>query len=137
MNEKSFVREAAELADCDERRAEALTFAVFQELRDRLTPNEATKVAAQLPTSLKMLWMSFDRPDRHVRRVHELQFVRDVARMAALETEGKAEQAVVAVFSALQDALGSSTGTTGAAGHVMSQLPTDLKKLWLAAGGRL
>jgi uncharacterized protein (DUF2267 family) len=137
MNEKSFVREVAELADCDERRAEALTFAVFQELRDRLTPNEAAKVAAQLPTSLKMLWMSFDRPDRHVRRVHELQFLGDVARMAALDTEGKAEQAVVAVFSALQDALGSSTGTTGAAGHVMSQLPTDLKKLWLAAGGRL
>lgn len=37
MNEKSFVREVAERADCDERRAEALTFAVFQELRDRLT----------------------------------------------------------------------------------------------------
>jgi uncharacterized protein (DUF2267 family) len=44
MNEKSFVREVAERADCDDRRAEALTFAVFQELRDRLTPNEAAKV---------------------------------------------------------------------------------------------
>ncbi len=137
MNEKSFVREVAERADCDERRAEALIFAVFQELRDRLTPNEAAKVAAQLPTSLKMLWMSFDRPDREVRRIHEPQFLYDVARMVALDTEGEAERAVVAVFSALQDAFGSPSGTTGTAGHVMSQLPTDLKRLWLAAGGQL
>ena len=136
MNEKSFVREVAELADCDERRAESLIFAVFQELRDRLTPNEAAKVAAHLPTSLKMLWMSFDRPDRHVRRVHEPQFLGDVARMAALDNEVEAERAVVAVFGALQDALGSSAGTSGVAGHVMSQLPTDLKQLWLDAGGQ-
>lgn len=136
MNEKSFVHEVAELADCDERRAETLIFAVFQELRDRLTPNEAAKVAAQLPSSLKMLWMSFDRPDRHVRRVHEPQFLGDVARMAGLNTENDAGKAVTAVFGALQDALGSSTGTTGLAGHVMSQLPTDLKQLWLAAGGQ-
>ena len=109
-------------------------FAVFQELRDRLTPNEAAKVAAQLPASLKMLWMSFERPDRQVRRVHEPQFLGEVARMAALNTDVEAERAVVAVFGALQDALGSSTGTTGVAGHVTSQLPTDLKRLWLAAG---
>jgi uncharacterized protein (DUF2267 family) len=61
MNEKSFVHEVAQFVDCDERRAEAVIFAVFQELRDRLTPNEAAKVASQLPASLKMLWMSFDR----------------------------------------------------------------------------
>jgi uncharacterized protein (DUF2267 family) len=137
MNDKSFVQEVAQFADCDERRAEILIFAVFQELRDRLTPNEAAKVGAQLPRSLKMLWMSFDRPDRHVRRVHELQFISEVARMAALDAEGATEQAVLAVFSALQDALGSSTGTTGTAGDVMSQLPTDLRQLWLAAGGQL
>ena len=135
MNEKSFIREVAERADCDERRAEILTFAVFQELRDRLTPNEAAKVASQLPASLKMLWMSFDRPDRHVRRVHEPQFLNEVRRMAGLETENEAERAVAAVFSALQWAFGSPSGTKGTAGHVMSQLPTDLKQLWLHAGG--
>jgi uncharacterized protein (DUF2267 family) len=137
MNEKSFVREVAERADCDERRAETLIFAVFQELRDRLTPNEAAKVAAQLPTSLKMLWMSFDRPDRQVRRIHEPQFLFDVVQMAALDTVAEAERAVVAVFSALQDAFGSPSGTSGTAGHIMSQLPNDLKRLWLAAGGGL
>jgi uncharacterized protein (DUF2267 family) len=134
MNEKSFIRDVADRAECDERRAEILTFAVFQELRDRLTPNEAAKVAAQLPHSLKMLWMSFDRPDRRVRRVHESQFLNEVARMTALDSEDEAERAVIAVFGALQDALGYLGGAAGTAGHVMSQLPNDLKRLWLAAG---
>ncbi|MFZ2064318.1 MAG: DUF2267 domain-containing protein [Candidatus Binatus sp.] len=133
MNEKSFVREVAQFVDYDERRAEAVIFAVFQELRDRLTPDEAAKVAAQLPASLKMLWVSFDRPDRQVRRLHEPQFLGEVGRMAAIDNEIETERAVVAVFGALQDALGSVTGTTGAAGHVMGQLPADLKRLWLAA----
>jgi uncharacterized protein (DUF2267 family) len=133
MKEKSFVREVAELADCDERRAETLIFAVFQELRDRLTPNEAAKVASQLPASLKMLWLSFDRPDRQVRRVDEPRFLYDVAQMTSLDTELEAERAVVAVFSTLQDAFGSTDGASGMAGHVLSQLPTDLKRLWLAA----
>ena len=133
MNERSFVRQVAERADCEDRRAETLIFAVFQELRDRLTPKEASDVAAQLPTSLKMLWMSFDRPDRKVRRVHEGQFLREVARMAGLEDATAAENAVTAVFAVLQEALGSPTGTEGEAWHVMSQLPADLKRLWLSA----
>jgi uncharacterized protein (DUF2267 family) len=135
MNERSFVREVAERALCDERRAEILIFAVFQELRDRLTPKEAADVAAQLPTSLKMLWTSFDRLERKVRRLHEGQFLSEVARMAGLESEtGAEEQAVSAVFAVLQEALGSPTGTEGQAGHVYSQLPTDLKRLWRRAG---
>jgi uncharacterized protein (DUF2267 family) len=134
MNERSFVRQVAERADCDDRRAGTLIFAVFQELRDRLTPKEGTDVAAQLPTSLKMLWMSFDRPERKVRRVHEGQFLREVARMAGLEGEREAETAVAAVFAVLQEALGSPDGTQGEAWHVMSQLPADLKQLWLNAG---
>jgi uncharacterized protein (DUF2267 family) len=137
MNERSFVREVAELVDCDERRAETLIFAVFQELRDRLTPKEAADVAAQLPTSLKMLWMSFDRPERKVRRVHEGQFLREVARMAGLEDENEAATAVAAVFAVLQEALGSPGGTEGEAWHVMSQLPADLKQLWLNASKML
>lgn len=133
MNERSFVRQVAERVACDERRAETLIFAVFQELRDRLTPKEASDVAAQLPMSLKMLWESFDRPDRKVRRLHEGQFLHEVARMAGLEDERTAETAVAAVFAVLQEALGSPTGTRGEAWHVMSQLPADLKRLWLSA----
>ena len=134
MNERSFVRQVADRLDCDERRAETLIFSVFQELRDRLTPEEAADVVAQLPSSLKMLWMSFDRPNRKVRRIHEGQFLREVARMAGLDDELESEEAVTAVFAVLQEALGSPTGTEGEAWHVLSQLPADLKRLWLSAG---
>jgi uncharacterized protein (DUF2267 family) len=113
VNERAFISEVAERAECDPRRAETLTFAVFQELRDRLTPDEAAKVAAQLPASLKMLWLSFDRPDRHVRRVHESQFLYEVARMAALESGADAERAVMAVFPHCRRRLAVLTGQRG------------------------
>ena len=133
MKDKTFVCDVAYRFGCDERRAETLIFAVFQELRDRLTPQEAADVAAQLPTSLKMLWLSFDYPGRRVRRLHEYRFLEEVRRMAGLEDESRAEEAVVCVFSVLQGALGSPTGQEGEARHVFSQLPRDLKELWLTA----
>jgi uncharacterized protein (DUF2267 family) len=133
MKDRAFVHEVAERLGCDSRRAETLIFAVFQELRDRLTAEEAADVAAQLPASLKMLWMSFDYPGRGVRRVHEYQFLEEVRRMAGLEDESQAETAVIGVFGVLQEALSSPTGREGEARHVFSQLPSDLKDLWLRA----
>jgi uncharacterized protein (DUF2267 family) len=53
-----------------------------------------------------------DRPDRQVRRMHETQFLGEVGRMAGIDKELESERAVIAVFGALQDALGSATGTT-------------------------
>jgi uncharacterized protein (DUF2267 family) len=137
MDKRAFFKTVAQDVGCDERRAEALTFAVFQELRDRLTPGEAADVDAQLPAGLKPLWEFLERPGRHVRRVHELQFIGEVRLIASLTDEVEAERAVVAVFAALQELLGSSTGMEGEAWDVMSQLPKDLKKLWLGAQQRV
>jgi uncharacterized protein (DUF2267 family) len=47
-----------------------------------------------------------ERPNREVPRVHEHQFLNEVARMTALESEAAAERAVVVVFCALQNASG-------------------------------
>lgn len=134
MDDQTFLHEVADRVASDLRRAEALTFAVFQELRDRITPDEAEHVAAQLPKRLKMMWMSLDRPNRPVRRVHVREFIGEVRRMAGLPDDDEARRAVVAVFAALQKLLGSPTGQEGEAWDVMSQLPKDLKKLWLEAG---
>ena len=133
MDEKSFVHEVAVRVRCDERRAESLIFAVFTELRDHLTRREASDVAAQLPVPLKRLWLSFDRPERQVRRVHLAEFVGEVRRMAGLPDDIEAERAIRAVFKVLQKSLGSPTGISGEAWDVMSQLPRDLKQLWIAA----
>jgi uncharacterized protein (DUF2267 family) len=136
MDKREFIHRVAERVGCDERWAESLTFAVFQELRDRLTPSEASDVDAQLPAGLKNLWESLDRPNRQVRRVHGAQFIGEVRLIASLPDEKEAERAVIAVFATLQELLNSPSGMEGEAWDVMSQLPKDLKKLWLNARQR-
>ena len=133
MQDLAFFKDVMGRAGCDLRRAEGLTFVVFQELRDRITPQEALHVAAQLPKRLKMMWMSLEHPDRKVHRVSGEQFIWEVRRMAGLVDDVEAERAVSAVFAALQQLLGSPTGQEGEAWDVMSQLPKDLKKLWTEA----
>lgn len=133
MQDRQFFKDVMERIGCDLRRAEGLTFAVFQELRDRITPNEAAHVAAQLPKRLKMMWMSLEDPERKVHRVTGEQFVWEVRRMAGLADDAEAERAVSAIFAELQKLLGSPTGQEGEAWDVMSQLPKDLKKLWAEA----
>jgi uncharacterized protein (DUF2267 family) len=133
MDERAFIHEVARRIACDEKRAEAVTFAVFQELRQRLTPHEGADLAAQMPEGLRKLWTSFEKPDRSVRRIHAEEFIGDVRRIAALSDDAEARRAVIAVFAELQRMVGSSHGVEGEAWHVLSQLPKDLKRLWLEA----
>jgi uncharacterized protein (DUF2267 family) len=133
MNDATFIRQVAERLRCDEARAEALTFAVFYELRSRLPVKEAGDVAAQLPSGLKSLWRESDRPGRPVEKIHEQEFVGRVRYVAALPDDREAERAVRAVFAALQRLLGSPTGLEGEAWDVFSVLPKDLKTLWRSA----
>jgi uncharacterized protein (DUF2267 family) len=133
MDKSRFIHEVADRLRCDKSRAEALIFAVFQELRQRITQKEAFDVAAQLPSGLKAMWLENERPNRGVVRMHEREFVGRVRRLAALPDDTEAERGVKAVFGVLQHALGSPTGKEGEAWDVFSQLPKDLKILWLGA----
>jgi uncharacterized protein (DUF2267 family) len=81
-------------------RAEAVTFVVFQELRDRLPPKEAADVGAQLPTGLRRLWRAADRPGWPVQNIHGHEFVEWVRQFAVLHDDREAERAVRAVFGA-------------------------------------
>lgn len=136
MDEKTFIRDVARRVACDEGRAEALVFAVFQELRERLTPKEASHVAAQMPSALKKLWTSYEKVDRPVRRIHAEEFIGEVRKIAALPDDVEARRAVIAVFGELQKMLGSPHGVEGEAWDIMAQLPKDLKKMWLEAAGQ-
>jgi uncharacterized protein (DUF2267 family) len=136
MDERTFIRDVGKRLACDERRADAVTLAVFRQLHDRLTPKEAADVEAQLPSALKRLWQERDRPERRVEKTHREEFVGLVQQAAALADTAEAERAILAVFATLQRLLGSPTGTEGEAWDVFSQLPKDLKRLWLAAADR-
>jgi uncharacterized protein (DUF2267 family) len=118
---------------CDSQRAETLTFVVFQELRDRLTAKEAADVAVQLPAQLKKLWLEPRDGANHGNRTHRAEFVGRVRQRAVLPDDAEAERAVKAVFAALQRLLGSRTGLEGEAWDIFSQLPKDLKQLWVEA----
>src|SRR5258705_9204440 len=115
MDERTFLRGIEDRLGCDERRAEAVTFAVFGELRDRISPEERRDLQAQLPTGLKRLWSVGDREDRPPTRIERDEFVGRVRQRAVLPDDGEAERAVRAVFAQLQLLLGSPTGREGEA----------------------
>jgi|SRR5271166_2226603 len=136
MNESTFIKEVAHNLQCDERRAEDLIFAVFQELRNRLTPYEAAAAAAQMPSGLKRLWQSLDHSDRRIEKTHQAQFIEHVRTRTMLPNDWEARQVILAVFRELQRLLGSPTGREGEAWDIYSQLPKDLKNLWVEAGAQ-
>jgi uncharacterized protein (DUF2267 family) len=134
MDDFTFIRDVAERLGCDHRAARTTVSAVFRALRDRLTPEEAGDVAANLPPVLRSLWQEQERPGRAVERMRAREFFGRVRRSAGLLDDAAAERAVRAVFRELQTLLGSPHGDEGEAWDVFSQLPKDLKQLWLAAG---
>jgi uncharacterized protein (DUF2267 family) len=136
MNERRFFHQVASALGCDEQRAQSIVFIVFQELRARITPKEAADVAAQLPTGLKKLWLEDETRDRTVQRTHLTDFLGRVRQRGALADDHEAERGTRAVFGALQLLLGSATGTEGEAWDIFSQLPKDLKLLWLESARR-
>jgi uncharacterized protein (DUF2267 family) len=133
MTKEQFIAQIAERLRCDAERAEGLAFAVLQTLRDRITAKEAADVAAQMPEGLRHFWTDNPRAGDEVDRIHREEFVGRVRRFAGLPDDVEAERAVRAVFAALQSLLGSATGMEGEAWDVFSQLPKDLKRLWLDA----
>lgn len=132
MEYEQFIREVEMHLGVDKDQAEKVTDAVLRELHDRLTPKEADDLGAQLPGHLKQVWHGFDKPGREVERTHKKDFVRYVAGKADLP-EDRASRAVKAVFRALQMALKAPSGQEGEAWDVLSQLPKDLKRVWLEA----
>jgi uncharacterized protein (DUF2267 family) len=133
MDHSTFFREVANRVGCDTARAEALSSAVFGELRDRLTVREVEHAEAQMDSQLKSIWRALDRPAGQVRRIHASRFVSEVRKMTGVTEDPEAERVVCAVFAALHRLFGSPSGLGGEAGHIMSQLPKDLRRLWLKA----
>jgi uncharacterized protein (DUF2267 family) len=108
--------------------AKYATAAVFHALRDRLTPDEADQVLAQLPRELKTVWEEGEEPERRPLKMHRDEFFERVRREAGLTSTQEARGMTRAVFAALKKQL--SPGETG---DVIDQLPKDLKEVWTEA----
>jgi uncharacterized protein (DUF2267 family) len=132
MDENKFLHELETRAELTREQAFKVAVAVLQELHDRLSAKEADDLAAHIPGEFKARWHAFDLPGREVRRTHKGDFVRHIAEAAEID-ELTASRGLMATFKALQMLLKSPTGQEGEAWDVLSQLPKDLKKTWLAA----
>jgi uncharacterized protein (DUF2267 family) len=99
--------------------------AVLHALRDRLTPDEARQLAAQLPRELRDTWEAGDRPGRSPQKLHRSEFYERVRREARLRSAREARAMTLAVFAALKGQI-----SPGEADDVLAQLPRDLKDLW-------
>lgn len=129
MDAQAFYRIVRErIGGADREHTRRGTAAVLQALRDRLTPEEADQVAAQLPGPLKAVWAAGDRLDRRPVRMDRAAFYERVRKEAGLRTGREAEWLTLAVFAALKAQL-----TPGEAEDVLAQLPKDLKETWVEA----
>lgn len=129
MTTQTFYRAVTDAGkDANLEAAKGATAAVFHALRDRLTPEEADQVKAQLPLELKSVWEEGEEPGRRPLKMHRDEFLERVRREAGLTSAQQALWMALAVFAALKKQL--SPGETG---DVFSQLPKDLKELWAEA----
>jgi len=108
--------------------AKRATAAVFHALRDRLTPDEADQVMAQLPRELKEVWEAGEAPERRPVKLDREEFYARVQRDTGVASSREGRWLTLAVFMALQKQL-----SPGEAEDVLAQLPKDLKEVWTEA----
>ena len=112
--------------------AEQVVTTVFQTLRDRITPEEADDVWAQLPSAWKELWDTgswWEKVSARVQGMNKLHRDEFIARVCGgISPLIPAEQAVRIVFHALKQQI-----SPGEAADVSAQLPEDLRTFWKAA----
>ena len=129
MKTQSFYRTVIQLSGEDNQQTvERATAAVLHALRDRLTPDEADQVMAQLPRGLQQVWEAGDTLGRVPLKLHLTEFYDRVKREAKLGTGSEARWMTLSVFAALNLQI-----SAGEAKDVLAQLPQDLKEIWLEA----
>jgi uncharacterized protein (DUF2267 family) len=126
MSARAFYRAVREGCGCSHEAAHRGVEAVLRALRDRLLPDEARQVRAQLPAELKVAWG--ERTGTPPTTLRREAFYARVQREAALGSRRAAREMTWAVFAALRQQL-----SPGEADDVLAQLPKDLKAVWTEA----
>ncbi|TVS17720.1 MAG: DUF2267 domain-containing protein [Planctomycetaceae bacterium] len=109
----------------DSQQAYRVLRAVLMALRDRLTVEEATDLAAQLPTLIRGFYYEGWNPSKTPTNERDLaSFLERVSRNLT-PIDGDPGEATRAVFKML-----STRITAGEIEHVKSNLPTDVQTLW-------
>jgi uncharacterized protein (DUF2267 family) len=114
----------------DRQRSYAALRGVLHAIRDRLPPQEAVDLAAQLPMLVRGVfferWRIAGKPRRYR---HKAEFLDQVAHEAPWLAAEDREQVVTAVFELLSSELGG-----GEIDQVRASLPAELRELWPLPG---
>lgn len=108
----------------DRHRAYQVLRATLHALRDRVEPNVAAHVAAQLPLLVRGVFFEGWDPARTPQRLSLEQFLARVEAEAGLKGTSDTEDAVRAVIAVCWDELGEGTMN-----HLISVLPADFAVL--------
>ena len=111
----------------DEAEALSVLRGVLHQLRDRLTPEEAIELGAQLPTIVRGIYYEGWRPLRTPEKVRSKQKFLDEVAIKLLPRRVPPDVAVRDVF-----ALIAHHCDPGEIADVIDQLPADIKNLWPA-----
>ena len=114
----------------DRQRSYSALRGVLHAIRDRLPPQEAVDLAAQLPMLVRGVffegWRLAGKPRRYR---HKAEFLDQVAHEAPWLAAEDREQVVTAVFELLSSELGG-----GEPDQVRASLPAELRELWPRPG---
>lgn len=100
--------------------------AVLHTLRDRLMPDEAVHLGAQLPMLIPGFYYEGWNPHRGPRRYrHKAEFIQEVRNEAPALDDVQAERASTAVFDTLEKEMPG-----GELYHVRQSLPDEVRDLW-------
>jgi uncharacterized protein (DUF2267 family) len=124
------LRDNGDLAD--EATAYSVLRAVLHQLRDRLTPEEAVDLAAQLPLIVRGAYFEGWRPGHTPEKVRSKQEFLDGVKAKLRPHTVPPEPAVRDVLSLL-----AHHCDPGEISDVIAQLPADLKELWPETARRL
>lgn len=121
-----FVRDLCAQGNWSEEEAIRNAASVLTRLEQRLTGEEASNLAAQLPFKLQEILAEAGRPasGKPIEKFHKGDYVAAIARDLGKSAD-QAETIIRNVFTAVR-----SRVSEGEAGDVESQLPKDLKPLW-------
>jgi len=120
----------AEMGWQDQERAYAALRAVLHALRDRLPPNDAVHLAAQLPMLVRGFYYEGWHPaNKPLKYRHKREFLQQVSKEAPGIARDELERAVTAIFHRL-----SAEMPGGEVDQVRDLLPAELRELWALSG---
>ena len=110
----------------DKQRAYNLLRSTLHVLRDRLAPDEAAHLAAQLPTIIRGMYYEGYKPSRPPSKIrHKDEFVAAVQKVHGNQPDDDPDRAVTAALNIIADHV-----SQGEMDDVRATLPKELRNLW-------